>query len=59
MFSSAWLVGYAALAMEIFAGLHVGSLNARCRNGHSMSPSARFCGECGSPVALSDRDHGA
>jgi len=50
MFSAGWLVGYAAMAMEIFAGLRAGSTTLRCPNGHRVSPTAQFCAECGSRV---------
>src|SRR3990170_4320083 len=44
-YSAAFSILYSASQTEIF------DKERRCRNGHVVSPSARFCEDCGAPVA--------
>ena len=44
-YSAAFSILYSARQTEIF------DKERRCRNGHIVSPSARFCEDCGAPVA--------
>ena len=47
------IVFYAVSFCTMYSIIHVDELDAgrRCLNGHAMSPAAKFCEECGAPVA--------
>ncbi len=46
------LVFYSAALATLYSAIQVDTLDSarRCMNGHPVSPSAKFCEECGAPV---------
>ena len=52
IFSCFWMVGYSAAYSVLYSARQTEILDKerRCRNGHDVSPSARFCEDCGAPV---------
>jgi hypothetical protein len=52
-FSGHWMIFYGAAAATLFSAARLrerGDQPRVCLNGHSVSLSARYCEECGSPV---------
>lgn len=49
------LVFYLVSVAMMYSAMHVGRFDEgrRCLNGHRVSPLAKFCEECGAPVATS------
>jgi hypothetical protein len=47
------IVFYGVSFCTMYSIIHVDELDAgrRCLNGHAISPAAKFCEECGAPVA--------
>jgi hypothetical protein len=47
------IVFYAVSFCTMYSIIHVDEFDAsrRCLNGHAVSPAAKFCEECGAPVA--------
>ena len=52
LFSGFWMVFYSAAFSVLYSASQTEILDKerRCRNGHVVSPSARFCEDCGAPV---------
>jgi hypothetical protein len=52
-FSGHWMVFYCAAMAILYSAIHVKEHDdaRRCLNGHLVSPSAKFCEECGSKIA--------
>jgi len=52
MFSGFWMAFYSAAMSILYSASQTEILDKerRCRNGHVVSPSARFCEDCGAPV---------
>jgi hypothetical protein len=49
-FSGHWMAFYSASFSMIYSGRHVKSLERRCPAGHKVSPTAKYCEECGLQV---------
>ncbi|RYD77192.1 MAG: zinc ribbon domain-containing protein [Verrucomicrobiaceae bacterium] len=49
IFSGHWMVFYGAAFAILYSRLHAPDLyrERKCPNGHAVSPTARFCSECG------------
>jgi hypothetical protein len=43
---------YSAALATLYSAIHVAEIDnaRRCKNGHPVSPSAKYCEECGGPV---------
>ena len=52
-FSGHWMAFYSAAMAVLYSATKVKETDAgrRCRNGHPVSPLAKYCEECGSPVS--------
>jgi hypothetical protein len=51
-FSGHWMAFYSAALSILYSATKADSFDKsrRCRNGHHVSPLAKFCEECGAPV---------
>lgn len=56
-FSGHWMAFYSAAMAMLYSAIHAKEHDEtrRCLNGHPVSPSAKFCEECGAVVTESDK----
>ena len=56
LFSGHWMIFYAAAMATFYSAAHLDNASPRCIQGHSVSPHAKFCDQCGQPVVQAPRD---
>jgi hypothetical protein len=54
-FSGHWMFFYSAALGIMYSATRISDVPRKCINGHVISPAARFCEQCGSPVNTTDQ----
>lgn len=53
-FSGHWMVFYSAAFVTLFSAKKLNLAELKCKNGHTMSPLAKYCEQCGAPMIQND-----